>query len=465
MKKASLFFANPFISVILISCFYWGYLLFHTSMEIKYDGAVYQRYGAAIYEHGVEGFFQQKPINGILYPCLIATAKFISHYINVDSLKVQQAIQLLFLLVTQFLLYLILKKLNISKLLSSATLLYFTFSPGLVNAALSSWSEIMVLPFVLGIIFLSFHSYFAIKNNELNKVFLIGLGLGILFVCASLIREICEIVLILFLFFYFLISISFLINKNLKMFLNSLMLLIVVFTTSQALFFPYKQMNLKYQNEFAITPGKAVDCAYGITFGRTQKLTQNQLLSFLAFIPGDNVVKKVFGEKLYNHWYYDVFEIGVARKKELLSQGLSEVETSKLMFHEMIQTMLQHPIQYSLLTAAEGFKFLFWESTQIGFVNYPSWLSRLFAFTPFKNLLRLVISLLTIVSFYYAIRHVIKNFLKEDQSILILFMLMFILALIIPHAPFINVTRYALPIAPLYLALIGFFCQRILKLK
>jgi len=95
------------------------------------------------------------------------------------------------------------------------------------------------------------------------------------------------------------------------------------------------------------------------------------------------------------------------------------------------------------------------------------WLEKLFGWTPFKNAIRLIVFLLTLssllFSFYYVIRYRNEihgqNTKKSTLQAAYIFCLAMIMGNIILHAPFLIATRYALPIAPLYLILIALNAQ------
>jgi uncharacterized membrane protein len=107
----------------------------------------------------------------------------------------------------------------------------------------------------------------------------------------------------------------------------------------------------------------------------------------------------------------------------------------------------------------------------VGYVDYPPWLQALFGVTLFKNNLRLLVFLLTFVSMGYALRYVFERKKQiftdpdpQDRQPRILF---FILTLILSYTGFYSLfminTRYASPLAPLYLILIAFMAQKILS--
>jgi len=107
---------------------------------------------------------------------------------------------------------------------------------------------------------------------------------------------------------------------------------------------------------------------------------------------------------------------------------------------------------------------MFWESTQIGFVDYPDWLHKVFVTTWFKNMLRLFTSIITICSFLYMIfstyRKRLSLFDFSEAAIEVqncFFILLITFGFISIYSLCYVLTRYALPIAPLYLLAIGYW--------
>jgi len=454
---------SPVLGAFVLTLVYWIYLFFSTSMEIKHDALGYQTLGTAIYNDGIAGFFKIHGSNVILYPLIITASMYIADFLKADHLVVQKFIQLLFFFAAQILLYRLLRQLNVRKTIVALAILYFGFSPALVNSALSSWSEVIAYPFVLGIILISVYSWEMIQKGAYRELCFPILGLSLVFFAVSMVREVYEYVFLLFIAAYLCLSFGFFFQRQQKCFFKAIILLAAVFSLYQMSLMPYKMMNLKYSGykSLVLKGGMALT---GGAIMRSQKLTPMEILSFLSNVPGDNIIKKFFGEKEYKHWYFDQFRYGYDIYQDLLAQGVPKDEIDKKLYQISIQHVLKNPLQYCFLTTAEGMKMLFWESTKIGFVNYPQWLAGIFNFSPFKNFIRLFMFLLTFWAVFSALKYLFvhrreihNRSQNTDKAVPILyFVLAVIIANIALHAPFIIETRYALPIAPLYLALIAF---------
>ena len=116
---------------------------------------------------------------------------------------------------------------------------------------------------------------------------------------------------------------------------------------------------------------------------------------------------------------------------------------------------------------------LFWESTHIGFVAYPRWLLRLFDNKFFEYGLSFSTALLTLGSLVFSIqwtyrwRKVIfdpqETESADESQTLIFWILLLVLPYIGLYSLFMVITRFILPIAPLYLVMIAFSCDKILR--
>lgn len=135
------------------------------------------------------------------------------------------------------------------------------------------------------------------------------------------------------------------------------------------------------------------------------------------------------------------------------------------------EKIFKNPPQYILFMVIESMKMFFWESTQIGFVNYPRWLTKIFTFIPFKDALRLLVSLTSIFAFIFVTGEVWRKKMeltnleyKTEKNIHILFFILLLIFIFVGlHSFFHTLTRYSLPIAPLFLIVIAAAIQTLVK--
>lgn len=459
---------NPLLWAFVLPFLYWTYLFFSTTMDIEADAFRYKELAVAIYKEGWHGFFQFEPINVPLYPFIISLSMRIADLVPIPYLKVQTCIQILILFISQVLLCKILTTLKIQRNIVATVIFYFGFSPAIVNSALSLYCEIITYPLILALLLTFVSAWQYVLKNQSRKIFTSSSISAILFVLLVLVREVYEYVLILFVLMFLCLSFYFLIRRQWKESINILLLILTTFFVFQAVLIPYRQMNYKYTGYTSLV-SKGPSALYANAVARTKKLTTRETLTFLANIPGDNVCQNIFNKKECSAWL-SYRKMGPRKIKELQDQGMSNNQINSTLYKLSLEKIYQNPFQFTFLTIAEGFKMFFWESTQAGYVAYPPWLVKIFAFLPFKNGLRLFIFLLTMFSIFYIVQYLWKNKEKlfnidqnENNEMLFLF---FILALIfiniILHSPFYIVVRYAFPLAPLYLLIIAVVFQKLI---
>lgn len=459
---------NPIFWAFVLPFLYWTYLLFSTTMDIEADAFRYKELAVGIYKGGWHGFFQFEPKNVPLYPFIISLSMRIADLLSISYLKVQTCIQIFILFASQVLLYKILTTLKIQRNIVAAVIFYFGFSPAIVNSAFSLYCEIITYPLILALLLTFVSAWQYVLKKQPEKIFISSLFLAILFVLLVLVREVFEYVLILFVLAFLCFSFYFLIKRQWKESINILLLTLTTFFVFQAALIPYRQMNYKY-NGYTSLVSKGPSAMYGNAVVRTKKLTTREVLTFLANIPGDNVCQNIFNKQECLAWL-SYKKIGPNKIKELQGQGISNHQINSTLYKLSLEKIFKNPFQFTFLTIAEGFKMFFWESTQAGFVTYPPWLLKIFAFLPFKNGIRLFAFLLTVFSIFYIVQYLWKNKRKlfdihqnkNNEMMFLFFILALILINIILHSPFYIVVRYAFPLAPLYLIAIAFTFQKLI---
>jgi len=292
----SRFIKNPITWAFLLPLLYWIYLAFATTMEIKFDAAAYEKLAFIIYHDGWINFFKSEPVNVPLYPFIISISMRIADFFSLYYLSIQTLFQILFFLTSQILLYKALKILNINRNIIALVLLYFGLSPAIVNSAFSLFCEIVTYPLVLGAILISVWLWQTIQEDRYKKIFLSGLCLTLFFILLTAVRAVYEYVLPLFLLAYLGLSLGLLLTKQKKIFINTLILLIAIFSAFHLSLLPYKLMNHKYNGHKALV-NKGASAIYANTAARTRKLNAQNVLTFAARIPGEFVCTKLFGKK------------------------------------------------------------------------------------------------------------------------------------------------------------------------
>ena len=461
---------NPFIYIFLISWGYWLYLAFSSNMTVQFDSIGYEQLGALVASKGWVEYFRTGPHREPLYPLLISLSMKISGLFSCPYYKIQTAAQLIIFGLTQFLAFLIMRRCKIRTWIIGATLLYVGFSPALVNTALSLYSEILTYPFVLGIILVAASSFKALKNARSPRIMLYALLLGGLFTGITLVKGIYEYIFyFVFLFFLGVFWQTFR-SKKQKVNLNSLSLVIIFALSFNLPVIGFKAINKKYNGIFALTDSRADYSLYASAARRTEPLTGRQLLAAIAYTPGEGACRAFFNEKECYFWgiqNYDSYGLTMLGE---VSQTVPKDQVSKTMRKLSLEKILERPLQFTFLMGLETIKMFFWESTKIGFVDYPPWLTQLYDWIAFKNSIRLFISLLSLLSFFYLLVYILRhlrsvlNLTNENGSVeeMPLFLLLIIFLHIGLYALFMTIPRFALPIAPLYLVTIAFAAEHIL---
>lgn len=461
MKNRNFLSVNSVRLAFFGSVFYWIYLALTSRMLIVSDATEYDYFGRMLAQNGWLEFFRSGPNLEPLYPTLIAFSLWLGKTVGLAYQPIQVLIQLLILFFSQLLTLRILRLLKINDLLSSLVIFYLGVSPGIVNSAFSLHSEILTYPLVLAIMLLAYQSRICLDGPR-KRIILLAIPTGLLFVVMVLTKGVFELVTPLFLTL-FLLAVLF--TRNRKLITNTLIYLGVFLLVFYSLVNGYKLVNKVFNGRFTVTE-RGDWALYGNTARRMEPLTRERFLSALAYVPGENICKSIFGGQKCNFWSpWASSEFGHQKFSELSELGMPAREIQKALIRLSIEKVLQNPLQFTLLTLLEGAKMFFWESTMMGRVVYPAGLTRLFTWMPFKNGLRLGMSFLTLFAFIYLtglIWRGRKNSLKNEGPLLFLLLcLMFIFSYMASYAIFCINPRYCLPVAPLYLIIIAYVFQRI----
>ena len=238
------------------------------------------------------------------------------------------------------------------------------------------------------------------------------------------------------------------------------------FIISQALIVPYMFANLKFNGCFTVAD-RGPWIIYGKAAKRAEKFTLTDLKPAVAYAVGEGICKKLYGETECLKWSpVPVDRYGHEKMDELKSKGLATKEVDRTLLKLAFEKIREHPFQYGILTAVEGFKMMFWESTRIGYVQYPGWLERLYDWGPLKDGLRLILSCLTMISLLFLSFYLYKNqkgfsrpLLQSTESFVLCSLLLFLIIYIGMYSFFFIVPRHVFAIVPLYLVVIAFFIQ------
>lgn len=430
---------------------YWFYLFFTAETQIRWDSLDYENLGKMIYQQGWAEFFRTGPNREPLYPFFISLCMRAADMLATPYLYLLVFFQFSILFLSMVLMLKILKKLQLSLRVTAAAILYLGLSPAVVNSALSLYSEILAYPLILGIVLLTGHTFQNLEKISPIKMTGWGILLGVIMVLTTLIKGAFEVVGPLF----FLGLIVFALFHDRKRLVRMLIFTLTAFLTFYAAVFGYKSLNQHFNGTFTVT-NRGAWALYGNTARRMQPLTMRHWLTALAYMPGEGFCNSVFGEEECRFWSYQPSDaLGMTKLRELTQAGLPRTEIDRRMLRLSVGEIQKNPIQYGLLMAVEGGKIFFWESTKLGFVSYPPGLTRLFNNTIFKNGLRLLMAVISLIAFFHLLIAAFR--FKADDTGIPYFVLTLIVFFGAVHSFFFVLTRYMLPIVPLLLIAIAIF--------
>lgn len=434
---------------ICCSWMWWIYLANNAHMVIAQDALSYEDLGRQIASLGFfPNYFVDGPLREPVYPLLVAFAMKIEFWYHWPYQKVMALLGITILGLNQLCTLRLLQLLKIRPIIITAALLYLGFSPAMNNAALSLYSEISVIVFILPLMLMLYYLITSIKNASHLQSFIVAFIIGILIFLLTMVKASFEIIGPIFIFIsYFLLWRKF--PREVR--LISLCLAISLFTFILSVH-RYKSFNQFYNGQYVVT-NRASWALYGNTVRRMEPLTTPRLIGALAYVPGEGVCHHLAKPADCDFWSYRLSDAyGMTRLSQLQHTTKNDTAINQQLFNDTAQAVLKNPLQYILLTKLEAIKMFFWESTQIGFVDYPAWLTNIYANMFFKNILRIIVSIATA----FAVIFIWLQMLRKKSDLLIQMLGFFIALFIGIYALFFILTRYALPIAPLYIIAIAY---------
>ena len=448
---------------------YWIYLFFTSSPTIAHDAISYENLGRMLSREGWLKYFQTGPNREPLYPFLISISMSIADLFSISYIPIQKLLQIFLLFGTQILSLGLLNKLDINDDIAALTVLYIGLSPALVNSALSLFSEIAAYPLILGIMYALVKAWRSILRADPSlKMASLALGTGVLFMLIISVKAIFEYLFLVMLVPFLGLIIYSVLQKNRKQAMSAVTYTVIAFCSVFLFLDAFKSLNQKYNGIYALT-NRGAWMLYGTVERRLIPLTPRKVFAALAMVPGDGVCNALFGKEECFHWTFDqTMNLGVEKLGELDALGAPLGQVDAKLMELSKNRILDNPLQYGFFHLVEGGRMFFWESTQVGFVTYPAWLSQLFLFAPFKNGLRLIMGILSAAAFFYLLTFTCRNrrlLLSTDhgdsekaQLCFFLFLTMFIFIQL--YSFFCILTRYSFPIVPLYILGIGVLLQR-----
>lgn len=450
------------LAAFTVPVLFWIYLGIVSQMIIVHDAAGFEHLAKMFKQGDWEEYFKTGPNREPLYPYLISFAMRLADQWHVSYLEIQKLFQVLILILSLILLLFSLRKLKISTGITAAALLYFGFSPTVTNAGFSLYSEMAVFPLLLGIALTASRSWITLVAGTTGKTVLYALLFSTLFLFTTYIKGIYENIFIIFLIPFVVLTGALLRQNKTAQFRNAIVFLTVTCSVFIAGTLPMKFLNKHYNGNFTFTNRGPYALSASVN-RRTQPITSTQVLSLATYnFGGEAACHKYFSPETCGLW-------SIERSDLLGRSALTEVQnkspnssTDSELLHFSQEKILNNFPQYVFLTGIEWLTMFFWESPEPGFVARPDWMDRIYFASPFKELLRVVISLLSIFSFFYLLGSLRKN-TDRDKVIFLFFVGLLIFLHFTFYSLFTTVPRWAIPVIPLCLIMIANALQGLLR--
>ena len=447
---------------LIASAVYLFYIAATSQLMILHDAIGYEKLGLLLKQGGWHDYLIHGPGREPLYPFFIAQSMHLADLAGINYIPMTMILQIFLLLLSQWLIVLLLHKLNVSDGITAAVVLYAAFSPTLVNFTFILWSELLTLPLVLSLILWTAQAW-----QKPDRPVIKALLSALLSLLLVLVKAVFEMVIPLFLLPFF-IRLMWAMKQRHKTLTMHLSIFLVIFlTVFYAGINAYKYANQICNGHYVIAD-RGPWALYGNIARRMQPLTGADMAAVVVVVPHKELCYALLDAAPCAKWGEDTLsnQYGLAKERELRQQDIATADGKliKLSF----QQMAANPLQAAVLGFLEGCKLFFWEAyTDTAYVSYPRWVDYLYAGKTLQLTLRWAINLLTIIGFIYALSYlwkkrqcVLQEKQDEDTGILLCAVSM-IIAYALPYSFFFLFGRYAIPMAGLYLVGIGFWLEHI----
>lgn len=438
-------------AVVLLSWCWWGYLAVTSRMLISGDAIGYQGLGQMFYHQDWGTYFITGPNREPGYPLLVAASLTLGQWTGGDYLFILKVMQLFLLGCTQLLVWRWLFLLGASSGGIMLAVGYIGISPAFLNAALSVYSEILVMPIFAALIMAHAYWWRAIGNQKRGAVILLSIWISMLWLGCIFVKAICWYVFLMYWVLLMMVLIWKLPAGKRGWALGGWILAAGIVTGSVQ---SYLNIQFSYNGSRMLTD-RGSYIFYANTVRRTAVLDRQKAFAGVLCVPGEGFCNALMRKE--DCWYWGILnqdKIGFApliawsgsrsnskqKDDQLMAMGFGAIKTN--------------PGQYALYTLLEAFKMLFWESTQVSYVEYPSWLNRLYAKGTIKNLWRLFPAIISLWAFTVLAIHMWRMRRAQWKHFFSVIVLLLIIVLLSGmYALSTIVTRYAFMLGPLWVGL------------
>ncbi len=436
---------------------WWLYLASSSSMVLRFDAAEYHTLGALLHRQGWRAFLATGPHREPLYPLLVALAMRLGEQLATSSQKVLAALQLALVASAQLLMLRLARLMGLGTGLAVAVIAYFGVSPAVVNSACSMFSEVLSYPFVLLATLLTAEGWQAAEEGNARHTAVIAAAAAFAFACGAFVKGVLHYVCLLVVVLFGVRAVLAWRRRRRDAAVAALVFALVNLLLGLGAVHSYRELNRRYNGNYEFT-SRYVGLLYGNAAKRAMPFTPRQHLAHLAAIPGDGVCRMFFSEEECNFCAFGAAEALWLGELPSHLEGVPISEQRAATLRLFRAKVMERPAQYAFVGLTQVLRMPFWESTQLGYVAYPAWLEGVYAKGIVKNGLRLLVGLLTFAALAWAGARLVRPAASRGGRALappcatVLFVAVSFMLL---HAPFSTLTRYALPIAPLYLLLIA----------
>ncbi len=477
------FYSIATLFLLAFSLLSFIYLAFIAQMIVVQDAISFEYSAKVLHNSGWIEFFKTGLHREPFYIILISQSMGLADLLHVPYQDVLKFIQIGFLFATQLLAYYLLRKLSVQRYLTLLIVFLIGFLPSFLDSAFNLYSEIATYPFILALVISTSDLLSRIKlasgqwdSEQTIKFLLLSFSTSILFVIITLTKapfEYCGILYILFFGILFLKSLQK--KEHSRSFLLLSFILIFAFT-----FLPsvncYKSLNKKHNGNYAIT-NRGPFMFYGNTSRHMEPFRWQHVAVgvFCAMGSGEQkVCQMVMGKDNCSFWtFVRSDEHAHQLYQELTQQGYSSADVDKMYVKLAVQMIFKNPFQYILFYIPEVLSIVFFKAAETGFAAYPTWLSQILGFEPFRYTINFLSASLTFLALILLTHFCWKNlktvfefsYHEKGPTPILISIFIIVIPLIGLYALTSVQTRYCLPIAPLFLILIAFFINRKIQPK
>ena len=460
-------------SVLVIVGLWWVYLFFTTQFYVVYDSLDYEQLGKVIAHHGWVQFLRSGPNREPMFPWLVAVSMHLGDWCGISYYYPLKMIGLSFLSLTMIFSYRLMSMLGVRPVIALLAICYMGISPVMIDSSMRLWSEFAAYPWVVLAVIWTIKSWKLLDNildERQVKMQIVGHAgmVALMFLLFLSVKAIAEGVLLLYLWpFYWKIFVQWR-SKNFVKSKQTLIFCMAVLMIFEAGACAYRLGNYYYNHHFVITDDRGAASFYGSTAHHLEPLTIRGLEVAAAYVPGMGLCTSLFSQEECSQWSWEYTDhINAQKRNELSARGIKQESVSKEMIISAVTMILSNPLQAGLFMLIEAYNMFFWESS-LAFVVYPDWVGEnLHSATVLYNL-RIVLALLSWLACIFSVyvlcfRHRQISLKENDQKQALFWVFNFVFWYMAIYSCFFIEDRYSFSLISLYLVLISFLIEKILR--